>query len=255
MPKKKVLIAGESWTVHSIHQKGFDSFTTTEYSEGIAWLREALEAGDWEVTYQPAHVAAVDFPDSAAALEEYDCVILSDVGANTLLLHPDTFTKSQIRPDRLEAIREYVARGGGLVMIGGYMTFQGIDGKAQYHRTAIEECLPVTLLPHDDRAERPAGVTPEVVLSGHPLVAGVEGEWPQLLGYNIVVPKAEADVPVLVGQDPLIASWQYGEGRSVAFTSDCAPHWAPMSFIEWDGYSRLWQAITAWAASTQEARV
>ena len=38
-----VLIAGESWTVHSIHQKGFDSFTTTEYAEGVKWLREALE--------------------------------------------------------------------------------------------------------------------------------------------------------------------------------------------------------------------
>ena len=40
---KRVLIAGESWTVHSIHQKGFDSFTTTEYAEGVRWLREALE--------------------------------------------------------------------------------------------------------------------------------------------------------------------------------------------------------------------
>ena len=37
---KRVLIAGESWTTHSIHQKGFDSFTTTEYSEGVRWLRD-----------------------------------------------------------------------------------------------------------------------------------------------------------------------------------------------------------------------
>ena len=27
--KNRVLIAGESWTTHSIHQEGFDSFTTT----------------------------------------------------------------------------------------------------------------------------------------------------------------------------------------------------------------------------------
>jgi uncharacterized membrane protein len=25
----RILIAGESWVTHSIHQKGFDSFTTT----------------------------------------------------------------------------------------------------------------------------------------------------------------------------------------------------------------------------------
>ena len=55
---KKVLIAGKSWTVHSIHQKGFNSFTTTEYAEGVHWLRAALEAADWQVVYQPSHVAA-----------------------------------------------------------------------------------------------------------------------------------------------------------------------------------------------------
>ena len=33
MSKQRVLIAGESWVTHSIHQKGFDSFTTTAYEE------------------------------------------------------------------------------------------------------------------------------------------------------------------------------------------------------------------------------
>ena len=46
---KRVLIAGESWTTHSIHQKGFDSFTTTEYNEGVRWLRAALEDNGWTV--------------------------------------------------------------------------------------------------------------------------------------------------------------------------------------------------------------
>ena len=42
MTVPRVLIAGESWTVHSIHQKGFDSFTTTEYAEGAGWRRVHL---------------------------------------------------------------------------------------------------------------------------------------------------------------------------------------------------------------------
>ncbi|WP_332702472.1 glutamine amidotransferase, partial [Devosia sp.] len=95
MSKRRVLIAGESWTVHSIHQKGFDSFTTTEYAEGVRWLKAALENAGWEVVYQPAHVAAREFPGTVEALAEYDCVILSDIGANTLLLHPDTFVRSK----------------------------------------------------------------------------------------------------------------------------------------------------------------
>ena len=36
--------------------------------------------------------------------------------------------------------------------------------------------------------------------------------------------------------------------RSVAFTSDCGPHWAPPDFVEWEGYGRLWNQIAGWAA-------
>ncbi|MCO6052192.1 glutamine amidotransferase [Mesorhizobium sp. RP14(2022)] len=244
---RRVLIAGESWTVHSIHQKGFDSFTTTEYQEGVGFLRDALEEGGWDVHYQPAHVAARDFPFTADALKEYDSVILSDIGANTLLLHPDTFVRSKVLPNRLHAIRDYVRSGGGLVMVGGYMTFQGIDGKGQYAGSAVEEVLPVTLERGDDRAERPQGVTPEVVAK-HPIVAGIDGAWPHLLGYNRVSAKPDATVIACVGDDPLIVAGEAGEGRSVAFTSDCAPHWAPSAFVEWSGYKRLWQGIVGWSA-------
>src|SRR5437764_23258 len=115
MTGRRVLIAGESWVTHSIHQKGFDSFTTTEYVEGVGPLRAALEGGGWTVEHQPAHVAARDFPGTADALAAYSCVILSDIGANTLLLHPETFVRSRPLPNRLDAIRDYVRLGGGLV--------------------------------------------------------------------------------------------------------------------------------------------
>ena len=244
---KRVLIAGESWTVHSIHQKGFDSFTTTEYSEGVKWLKAALEAGGWSVDFQPSHVAARDFPYTADDLERYDAVILSDIGANTLLLHPETFTKSKVLPNRLHAIRDYVARGGGFVMVGGYLTFQGIDAKGQYAGTAIEDILPVTLSRFDDRVETPQGVTPKVALA-HDTVARVEGDWPDMLGYNRVTPKDNGNVVVIVGEDPLLVTGTYGQGRTAAFTSDCGPHWAPPPFVDWAGYAPLWQGILDWVA-------
>ena len=37
---------------------------------------------------------------------------------------------------------DYVQGGGGLVMVGGYLTFQGIDGRASYAGTLVEEALP-----------------------------------------------------------------------------------------------------------------
>lgn len=246
--KRRVLIAGESWTIHSIHQKGFDSFTTTEYAEGVRWLKEALETGGWDVTYQPAHVAARDFPADAMALSAYDCVMLSDVGANTLLLHPETFFRSKPLPNRLEAIRDYVAGGGGLVMVGGYLTFQGIDAKARYQGTPVEEALPVQIETGDDRAERPQGVTPKVTDAAHPIVAGLGAEWPDLLGYNRFAAKPGATTIATVGDDPLLVAGSFGKGRSVAFASDCGPHWAPPPFVDWKGYAPLWRQIAGWAA-------
>lgn len=246
--KRRVLIAGESWTVHSTHQKGFDTFSTVEYAEGIHWLRAALESGGWQVDYQPAHVAARAFPFDRAALSKYDCVMLSDIGANTLLLHPDTFVRSAVLPNRLHAIRDYVAAGGGFVMIGGYLTFQGIEAKGQYAGTAIEEILPVTLSRTDDRVECPQGAHPRVSERAHPIVAGLEAQWPHLLGFNRVTPKAGGTVIATVDTDPLVVAGHYGKGRTVAFTSDCAPHWAPASFVEWPGYAVLWQQLAAWAS-------
>lgn len=246
--KRRVLIAGESWTVHSIHQKGFDSFTTTEYAEGVRWLRAALEGNGWDVTFMPSHMAARDFPATPEALAEYGCIMLSDIGANTLLLHPDTFVRSQVLPNRLHSLRDYVAGGGGLVMIGGYMTFQGIEGKAMYGGTAVEEALPVTLMRHDDRVESPHGVVPHVADPGHPILDGVPETWPALLGYNEVAAKADSEVLVRAGGDPLLVVGEYEKGRSVAFTSDCGPHWAPPPFVEWDGYAKLWNGIATWAA-------
>lgn len=244
----RILIVGESWTVHSIHQKGFDSFTTTEYAEGVGWLRAALESGGWRVDYQPAHVAAREFPSSAKALAVYDCAILSDVGANTLLIHPDTFSRFKAFPNRLDAVRDYVAKGGGLIMVGGYLSFQGIEAKARYHGTTIEDVLPVMIEAGDDRRETPQGVMPKVVLHDHPIVVGLPPHWPDLLGYNHVMAKVGAAVIAEVGADPLLVAGAFQKGRAVAFASDCGPHWAPPAFIEWTGYELLWRQIVAWAS-------
>ncbi len=248
MKKRRILIAGESWTTHSIHQKGFDSFTTTEYTEGVGPLRAALESAGWTVDYMPAHVAARSFPDTAAALSDYGCVLLSDIGANTLLLHPDTFARSKVLPNRLDAIRDYVADGGGLVMVGGYLTFQGIDAKGQYAGTAVEQALPVTLSRFDDRIERPQGATPHVAADDHPIVAGLSDDWPQLLGYNRITKRSGTTLVARVDDDPLIVAGLFEQGRSVAFASDCGPHWAPPPFCEWPGYTKLWPQMADWAA-------
>jgi uncharacterized membrane protein len=246
----KVLLVGESWVSSSTHFKGFDFFSSTYYATGGDFLLEVMSSAGLQVKHQPSHEAAKSFPFELGKLQEYDVVILSDIGANTLLLPPEVFLEGKRVPNRLALIKEYVSQGGGLVMAGGYLSFQGIYGTARYHRTPIEEVLPVSMLAIDDRIERPEGVNPKVVKQDHPITKGLDGSWPYLLGFNEVKAKESADVLAVVGEYPLLVAGSFGKGRAVAWTSDVGPHWCPKGFIDWSGYGKLWERIVAWAAAT-----
>jgi uncharacterized membrane protein len=252
VPQRKVLLAGESWMSTATHAKGFDQFASITFHLGAEPLVAAVSGSGFDVRYMPAHEAQTDFPQSLDGMSEYDVVILSDIGANTLLLHPDTWIRSQRTPNRLRLIREYVAAGGGLLMAGGYYSFQGINGGARYRGTAVEDALPVEILPYDDRVEVPEGFVAEIKDATHPIVSGLAGAWPALLGFNEVKAKPEATVIATASRDygemPLLVAGTHGKGRSVAWTSDIGPHWAPPEFVAWEGYARLWTQMLGWLA-------
>lgn len=136
-----------------IHSKGYDSFTSSKYEEGATWLLQCLKNSQVDVTYMPAHTVQIAFPEDVAQLEQYDAIVISDIGSNTFLLQNDTFYQLRIKPNALELIKEYVNNGGGLLMIGGYLSFMGIEAKANYKNTVLADVLPVTMLDGDDRVE------------------------------------------------------------------------------------------------------
>lgn len=242
---KKVLLAGESWMSHTTHVKGFDTFYTAVYETGKDFLITALETGGYDLDYIPNHLAAEQFPFSMEELKRYDCIILSDIGANTLLLPAATFTRSMKMPNRCNLLRDYVLDGGALLMIGGYLTFSGVDAKGKWHDTAVQEVLPVEVLTCDDRMEHCEGIAPKVEFA-HEAICGLPQSWPEILGYNRTIAKEGAVVPVTVGGDPLLAVSDYGKGRTAAFTTDCAPHWAPPEFVNWQYYDQLWQGLVGY---------
>ena len=244
----RVLMVGESWIKHTVHMKGFDQFHSTEYEEGGGSFLEALEQAGFAVTYIRAHEVSGRFPTTMDELTEYDVVVLSDIGANSFLLTDDVFLRSEASVNRLSLLCDYVRRGGGLLMVGGYMSFSGIDGRARFGMSPLAEVLPVTMLAHDDRIEKPEGVSAHVELADHPVLGGTPSQWPLLLGYNRTVAKEESTVVVRGGEDPLLVVGEVGSGRTVAFASDFAPHWAPPEFVEWEHYAPLWTSIVRWAA-------
>ena len=244
----RVLVAGESWVSESTHYKGFDSFTTTTYHTGVGPLRDALTAEGIEVVHMPAHEVPQHFPGSVEELSAYDVVVLSDIGANSILLHPDTWLASKRTPNRLKVLAEWVEQGGGLAMAGGYLSFQGIEAKAAFRGTPVEAVLPAVISPYDDRVEAPEGVEPKVDDPDDPIVAGLETTWPALLGYNRFGLRDGARLIAAVGEDPLLAVREVGRGRTLAWASDVGPHWCPDEFTAWPGYRTLFGRAVRWLA-------
>lgn len=71
---------------------------------------------------------------------------------------------------------------------------------------------------------------------------------PALRGYVATAPKPAGTMHLVSPHDdPILATWQYGVGRAVAFTSDAGSRWA----VEWMGWSdlaRFWYRLVRWAA-------
>jgi len=66
---------------------------------------------------------------------------------------------------------------------------------------------------------------------------------PPLLGYVMTSAKPAARVLATSHKnDPILAVWQYGLGRSAAFTSDCKARWAA-HWVTWPDYNKFWAQV------------
>jgi hypothetical protein len=72
---------------------------------------------------------------------------------------------------------------------------------------------------------------------------------PALSGYVATAPKTSAQL-ILESDlgDPILAAWEYGLGRSVAWTSDATGRWAT-SWVNWEDFSEFWSAVVRWSLS------
>ncbi len=89
-------------------------------------------------------------------------------------------------------------------------------------------------------------------VSSSPILAGIR-ETPALYGYVATSPKATALVVLETPQtDPLLAQWQYGLGRSLAWTSDATGRWA-QEWVRWGGFATFWNQAARWTFGGQQA--
>ena len=247
---KKILLVGESWISNATHFKGFDQFTSTTFHLGAEELISSINSSKFEIEYMTSHDAAKDFPSEIEQLQKYDSIIFSDVGSNTLLLHPNVWINGETFPNRLKLVKQYVESGGSFLMVGGYLSFQGINGSARYKSTPIEDLLPVDILPYDDRIEVPEGFNINIQNDHHQILNKLTGKWPPLLGFNEVKASFGSQtlisVPKEAGSHPLLVIGKCGSGKTMAWMSDIGPHWVSKEFLMWEGYKILWNQIIEW---------
>src|SRR4030088_2652273 len=89
-------------------------------------------------------------------------------------------------------------------------------------------------------------VTPRQVGPDALLASVGAGGLPPLGGYLVTSPKDLAEVMLVSdAADPLLARWQYGLGRAVAWTSDLRGRWSD-AWIQWPGTAQLFSELVGW---------
>ncbi len=99
------------------------------------------------------------------------------------------------------------------------------------------------------------GNFPVIAARSHPTIDGLS-QPPNLLGYVATTPRSTAQVILRApepNEDPLLASWQYGLGRSVAFTSDATGRWGA-NWLDWPDFVNFWGQVVQYSITDNAGR-
>lgn len=171
---------------------------------------------------------------------DWDVIILSDYSRERL-------GEGDAQVDRL--VRD---TGVGLIMLGGWSSFTGLNGG--YRGSAVAGALPVRLSESDDRRNLPTGLVLWPT-APHAVTDGLSFRRPPVvMGCNAVVPRSSASVVMSAWElrcrgrgktpsielgtaRPMLVVGEAGKGRTAAFMTDLAPHWCG-GMVDW-GRSRV----------------
>jgi hypothetical protein len=131
------------------------------------------------------------------------------------------------------------------------MIWMADHGKGQFYKVDSPNDLPQIFIKETAVILKSAiyedPFTPQLRAASE-VVRGIgANEYPKLLGYVATTPKPRAETPLWSDKgDPILAHWQYGLGRAVAFTSDAKSKWAKI-WLNWDKYRQFWSQIGQWS--------
>ena len=125
-------------------------------------------------------------------------------------------------------------------------------GAGRYHFTNDPSSIPSIFTEETSLATRAYLVEEPffpALVNSSPILSGIN-DVPRLYGYVATSPKDLAQV-ILKSEkdDPILATWQYGLGRAVAFTSDATGRWA-RDWLGWEPFAKFWVQTVRYTVGT-----
>lgn len=138
------------------------------------------------------------------------------------------------------------------------LNFLADEGGGRYHFTVRDEDIPRLTLEEARSAGSQSvirGSFRPIQTAPSPILAGVDPlSLPDLAGYDFAEAKPDAEVILTSDrEDPVLAKWQYGLGRVVAWTADNGSDLAA-PWTSWSGFDQFWAAAVRWALPDPERR-
>ena len=119
---------------------------------------------------------------------------------------------------------------------GQYVSVQNVNQLPKILTEAVRQTQKYTIQ---------APFQPIINETGSQILAGID-RLPKLYGYIATSEKEFASIHIRSHEDhPILATWNYGLGRSVAFTSDAKPRWAK-DWMAWEQFGKFWGQVVNW---------
>ncbi len=130
------------------------------------------------------------------------------------------------------------------------------QGGGRYHAAATPEEIPLLTLQEAQAAGSQSvvrGGFQPIQTAASPIMSGIQpSDLPPLSGYDYVELEPSAQQVLSSDRgDPLLATWQYGLGRVVAWTADDGIDFAN-GWRDWNGYTDFWSRLMQWALPDPE---
>ena len=124
-------------------------------------------------------------------------------------------------------------------------------GKGRFYYTEDSQTIPRIFTLETQLASKASLIEqpfkPQLTSPNHEAMQEIDWKGvPPLGGYVATTLKSTAELVLMSHQeDPVLATWRYGLGRSAAFTSDAKAKWGVL-WLRWRDFNKFWSQLVRW---------